>query len=171
MKKLESWENLVREIKPGTCLWRDFAISGTDGVRIADVPFTQTERGNYMARVEFLSNWLFEPTVWNRTSKPHGVIVFVDKIPPDDWTHLIVKKTSHNGKSLAATYGGPLPGLDAYKRFCWESYKLRSETLNAEVEHKIKTGMSIQIDIPVDQHRMTVSSYWHGQGFRPAYQY
>lgn len=171
MEKLQNIEELVSRLKPGTSLWRDFAVNVNTGIHIADVPFTETDKGNYTARLEFVSGWLFEPHVWNRQHKPHGLIVFVDKVPPDDWTHLIVKKVSHNCKSLTAVYGGPLPGMDEYKRFCLESYRLRSACLNEAVEQKLEKGLSLKISVPANQHRMIVGTYWENQGLRPAYHY
>jgi hypothetical protein len=170
VEKLQNLEELVSRLKPGTCLWRDFAVHTTEGICVAEVPFVRTDKGNYMVRLEFISNWLFEATVWNRIQKPIGIIVFVDEIPPAGWTHLVVKRVAHNCKSITAVYAGSLP-LEDYRRFCWDSYRLRSETLNAAVEEKIAAGLSIKVETPVDQHRMIVGTYWNDRELSPAYQY
>ncbi len=164
-------EDLMAGLKPGTCLWRDFSVNKNHEVKLANVPFTQTDKGNFTARLLFYGSWLFEPTVWNRAAKPHGFVIFVDELPPDDWTHLTVQRVAGNRKSLTAKYGGLLPSLEEYLVFCQQSFKLKQEIVNETPKRKIQAGLSLKVSLPKEQHRMVVVHHFDESDLVPTFQY
>lgn len=72
----------------GTILWRAVHISHLGEVELSQIDFQITPKGSFCCRVGITGNWLYEPEVYGPEAK--GFIIFMQKAPDPNWTHLLV---------------------------------------------------------------------------------
>lgn len=76
-------------LAPDTVLWREVGIDADGMAEFAwenGDEFTRTERGSWMARVAQAS-FTWEPGIHPK----HGAVIFCDRRPPPNWTHMVVR--------------------------------------------------------------------------------
>jgi len=125
----DSWSDLFPD---GVVLWREvhFDIKGEKyRAELADVDFEKTHMGHWLCRIQIPGEYLYEPEV---CSNKNGLVVFADREPPKDWTHLVVSgrgKTIQNpgvpgpGTCIFAKVAEPFPLAD-YMDFRKKLFKL-----------------------------------------------
>lgn len=121
----------------GTILWRSVHFS-PDGVTLDEPVFEKTPSGALMARCLLNGNYCNEPEVYEGGS---GNVVFIDKAPTNNWTHLIVTGVSKAMKAPPAARGAgcaifATPAVPYYL----ESYlEFRRLMFNAMLENRDAT--------------------------------
>jgi hypothetical protein len=140
----------------GTILWRSVHHNARTGVVVPTINFDKTEKGTYIARVQIegCSDFLWEPSIVSNSfqderGKVHvfGLVLFIEQLPPDDWTHMLVSGTSkamreplkpgadRKGHAVFAKVAKPYP-MAEYRRFREQVYRVVHENLNANFEQK-----------------------------------
>lgn len=172
MQVLDTYDDLGKILKPGTVLWRSSGIMSMHSprVEIHDVPFEKTERGSYMARIDFESStgWCYEPKVWfcdDRRIRPKGLVLFIKELPPDNWLYLVVTGVSKSGSAVFAKHSDCIPNWNQFRSFSLRSYHFMSENLNAPAEQKLALARRAFEECPVDtaegHHRLAVVGKWN----------
>jgi len=137
---LVGWDKIARELTPKTLLWRHFSVVDTSKwtpnpkVTLSDVDFKQTDRGSFMARIQFGGQWIAEPVVTSEFCggryKSRGLVLFLDEKPEDNWTTIEVTGVSAKGN---AVFGKPGP-LYGVEKFYKGAYCVITKNLNTDAE-------------------------------------
>ena len=163
--------------KNGTVLWRHCFHHVHKGVRVEPMTFDKTEKGTYLGRIQLGggTDFTFEPVVIpnsydDQGSKIHcfGIVVFIDKMPPEDWTHLLVTGVSkamrtpgtEKGHAVFATPAKPYP-MDEYRRFRGDMARLVHNNLNATFEQKKQAMLNCwPNEVRPTECRLLAQSHW-----------
>src|SRR6185437_8257468 len=107
MHILKAGEPLSPLFKRNTVLWRSVGFRNTGryfggtNCEIHDMKFEKTERGSYLGRVQLAGgcyDFIHEPVVMpprGDYGEIVGLVVFIDKPVPENWTHLLVTGVSN----------------------------------------------------------------------------
>lgn len=140
--------------KSGTILWRSVAHNSLTGIEVREITF-EKDKNSYIGRVNLeggSGNFIWEPVVLpnKREDIPaatvYGLVVFIDKLPDPDWTHLIVTGVSkamkhsydptigYNQLKGGAVFATPAKPYDMheYKAFRSHMFSAMSQNLNAD---------------------------------------
>lgn len=94
----DPWSKMLT---PGVVLWRNCGISLVGGMptaKVSEVEFEDTEQGSFIARVQLTgAAGMWEPEVLSNRKGEHftrGIAMFLQELPPPNWTHLLVSGVS-----------------------------------------------------------------------------
>lgn len=91
----DPWSKMLRK---GIILWRPCSFSvKEEKCDVGDVVFEPTDRNSYIVRLALTNNGIWEPQIMSQRNGDFyepGIVVFVDEIPPANWTHLVVSGVS-----------------------------------------------------------------------------
>lgn len=139
---------------PGTVIWRQCLLLASSGHSRIELPVFEFVRAqkHWMARIQYPGLWLPEPEavpVYTENGAPRsGVVMFLDDLPPDDWTCMKVtglSKALTDGRAGSRTSGGALfvaPVVDAPapkdyiygRRWLWDHYRNMKMTFEEALE-------------------------------------
>lgn len=168
----------------GTVLWRGVAhFAGRDkyhtNVELYEHNFKSTEKGTYLASVVVQGgsgDFIYEPVVVSSASQRlYGIALFVNKMPPTDWTHLIVTGVSkamrqpynveegcHRAKGCAVFAEVPRPyNMDDYIGFRERYYSAMTQDLDADFNTRVAIALNIWTDeVRFDERRLLSLQRW-----------
>lgn len=160
--------DIVKHLVPGTVLWRSTGISGArygggESASLHDVPFEKTDRGSYMARVNFPGQWKPEPEVWF-TDEPRvrqrGLVVFIKQLPPSNWLYLQLTGVSKSGNTLFADFPDQMVTEADYLAWSVRVYRFCSERLNADSDKTLNEYEELALQMCIPNTRLVIATHF-----------
>lgn len=154
-----SRENVPQFIPVGTTIWRECRFRRV-GLRLfaemMPINFREApNRNGYTCRVGIndTCNGIYEPCA---IVSRYGVVCLVPKVPPPDWTHLVVTGSGHSNNIIFAEYQGSLPEKN-YLEFRLEMYRQFAGMEEASNRELFETFSSIEPYVSKPMNRLFVN--------------
>lgn len=175
LKTNDPWSNMLQK---GTILWRHCSFQ--DGkVVVRDVNFEPTEkRGkvsqvSYIGRIVLASAGMWEPEVWSNrldeNTPTRGIAVFLQELPPANWTHLVIAGVSKpfgfpgrptQGGCVFASVVNPYD-LSQYRDFRLRMYEAHTDELRADIDRAVEISEEIWPNgVKSGDSRLIVQKAW-----------
>jgi hypothetical protein len=168
----EPWAHMLQR---GVILWRKCSFSTADDspiIRTEDIKFEMTRTGSYFARIELCGMGMWEPEIVSNKNGDifsRGIGLFVNSLPPENWTHLVIAGVSKafqtggkpkNGGCVFANVAIPYE-QDDYIDFRFRMYRAHREGMNAAIEQAmIISNQCWPANAKQDERRLIVMPAW-----------
>jgi hypothetical protein len=176
MHTIKTGEPFAPLFPNGTVLWRPCFHTSSKARLAENFQFEKTEKGSYMGRVEIgCGQFLWEPAAYPNTvdkHQIHGFVVFMDELPPEDWTHLVVTGVSkamrlppvaeprggYKGAAIFAKAAKPYK-MDEYLKFRQAYFNIMSKNLNAKFDQCKDLALTVWPDEVRPEEKRLVAKY------------